>query len=105
MSDIRNTRPKISVTICSSCLVKNISNISEQGLGPQRFNPFKKDILIKLESLRPEISWSVDTQSCFRFCPENKITLSVDRKITMTRKANVDSTVQEILSQFDNLKK
>lgn len=79
-------------------MVKHVPSVTNGTPGPNRFDSFVTEVRAKLEAARPDIVWKVKTESCFRFCPENKITLSVARKTTMTREASVESAVQEILS-------
>ena len=102
MSDIQSsnqtTVQNIDIAICSSCMVKHVPSVTNGTPGPGRFDGFVSEVRAKLEVARPDITWKLKTQSCFRFCPENKITVSVARKTTMSREASVESVVQEILS-------
>ena len=98
MSDAQSTSLNVDIAICSSCMVKHVPSVTNGAPGPGRFDGFVSEIRAKLEAARPDITWKLKTQSCFRFCPENKITVSVARKTTMSHEASVESVVQEILS-------
>ncbi|MES2801332.1 MAG: hypothetical protein V4654_02470 [Bdellovibrionota bacterium] len=88
----------VEVAICSSCMAKHVASVSTGTPGPARFDSFVAEVKTQLEEKRPDLVFKIKTQSCFRFCPDDKITVSVARKITMSREATVDSVVQEILS-------
>ncbi len=79
-------------------MVKHVPSVTNGTPGPTRFEGFISEVKAKLADSRPDITWNIKTQSCFRFCPEDRITVSVARKTTMTREASVESVVQEILS-------
>ena len=83
----------VEIIICSSCITNNYTS-----------NHDLEDILNQVESLlreaRPEIGWNLTTQNCFKFCPKDRITISVSDRMTMTRAATVDSIVKEVLSFF-----
>jgi len=88
----------VEIAICSSCMLKHVASLSAEPPGPDRFNNFIAEVRTALEAKRPDLTWQISSQSCFRFCPDHKITVSVARKITMSREATVDSVVDEILS-------
>lgn len=90
---------EIEVEICSGCMAK-WANMNT----PAAFDKFVADVKAELESQRPDRLWNLSTQSCFRLCPEKKITITVAEKMTMTREATVASVVQEILSFLKPLK-
>ena len=81
----------IEVVICSGCLGKNYNQEFEL-----------EDILVQVETrlqqMRPDREWNLNSQTCFRFCPKDRITISVADRIAMTKEATVDSIVNEILS-------
>ena len=79
-------------------MVKHVPSVTSGTPGPGRFDNFVSDVRTQLEAQRPDIVWKIKTQSCFRFCPENKITVSVSRKTTMSGEATVESVVKEILT-------
>jgi hypothetical protein len=84
---------KEEIIICSGCIGKNYEQ--EYDL---------EDILVQVESAlaeaRPDKEWNLNSQTCFRFCPKGRITLSVAEKMTMTREATIESMVNEILSFY-----
>ncbi len=83
----------VEIIICSSCISNNYTS-----------NHDLEDILNQVESIlqeaRPETAWNLTTQNCFKFCPKDRITISVSERMTMTRAATIDSITQEILSFF-----
>ncbi len=89
MSDIA----EIEIGICSSCMAKWADTKT-----PPEFDKFVDKVKAELQANRPDRVWNIKMQSCFRLCPEERITISVAQKMTMTRTATVDSVVQEILS-------
>lgn len=90
---------EIKVEICTGCMAKHAEMHT-----PADFDKFIAEVQTELETQRPDRLWSISTQSCFRLCPDNKITISVAQKMTMTRDATVASVVQEILSFLKPLK-
>lgn len=84
---------EIEIGICSSCMAKWANTNT-----PPEFDKFVADVKTELEARRPDRVWNISTQSCFRLCPEQRITISVAHKLTMTRNATVDSVALEILS-------
>lgn len=82
----------VDIVICSGCMGKHATST------PEQFDKFIADVKAGLEEQRPDRLWNISTYSCFRFCPEKRITLSVAQQMTMTRAATVASVVQEILS-------
>lgn len=85
---------KVEIIVCSGCIANNYK-ADQKNL---------EDILVEVETLlkaaRPDKEWNLNSQSCFRFCPENRITVSVSERMTMTRAATVDSIVSEVLSFY-----
>lgn len=69
---------------------------------PEQHDQFLNDVKAGLEEKRPDRIWNLSTYSCFRFCPDKRITVSVAQQMTMTRAATVDSVIAEILS-FKNI--
>jgi hypothetical protein len=69
---------------------------------PDEHEKFLSDIKVLLEEKRPDRIWNISTTSCFRFCPDKRITISVAQQMTMTRAAHAESVVAEILS-FKNI--
>ncbi|AZZ36925.1 hypothetical protein CIK05_09020 [Bdellovibrio sp. qaytius] len=98
MSETPSEAKNIEIAICSSCMVKHVPSVSAGTPGPGRFDNFVSEVRAQLEAQRPDVTWKIRTQSCFRFCPDNRITVSVSRKTTMSGEATVDSVVKEILS-------
>lgn len=84
---------EIEIGICSSCMAKWADTKT-----PPEFDKFVAKVRAELQAKRPDRAWNIKMQSCFRLCPEERITISVAQKMTMTRNATVDSVVQEILS-------
>ena len=81
------------IIVCSGCIGKNYN--AEYDL---------EDLMVQVETrlqqAHPDKEWNVTNQSCFRFCPKDRITVSVSERMTMTRSATVDSIVNEILSFY-----
>lgn len=92
MSETKN----VEIVICAGCMGQHVSST------PEQFDTFVANVKTLLEEKRPDRIWDISTYSCFRFCPENRITLSVAQQMTMTRAATIDSVVAEILS-FKNI--
>lgn len=84
---------EIKVEICTGCMAKHAEMHA-----PADFDRFIAEAQTELKTKRPDRLWRLSTQSCFRLCPEKKITITVAQKMTMTREATVASVVQEILS-------
>lgn len=90
---------EIKIEICTGCMAKHADMQR-----PADFDRFIAAVQTELETQRPDRLWNIATQSCFRLCPEKKITITVAQKMTMTREATVASVVQEILSFLKPLK-
>ena len=86
----------VDIVICSGCMGKHVANT------PDEHDKFLADVKASLEEKRPDRIWNISTYSCFRFCPDKRITVSVAQQMTMTRAATVESVVAEILS-FKNI--
>lgn len=86
----------VEIVICAGCMGQHASST------PEQFDTFIANVKTLLEEKRPDRTWDISTYSCFRFCPDNRITLSVAQQMTMTRAATVESVVAEILS-FKNI--
>lgn len=86
----------VEIVICSGCLGKHVAST------PAQHEQFLSDVKTLLEAKRPDRIWNISTYSCFRFCPDQRITVSVAQQMTMTRAAHVESVVAEILS-FKNI--
>lgn len=84
---------KAEIIICSGCIEKNIQADTD-------LEALLTEVETQLYIKRPDIEWNLNSQSCFRFCPEGRITVSVSEKMTMTRKASVEAIVNEILSFY-----
>ena len=69
---------------------------------PDEHEQFLSAVKTQLQEKRPDRIWNLSTYSCFRFCPEKRITVSVAQQMTMTRAASAESVVAEILS-FKNI--
>ncbi|MBC7754935.1 MAG: hypothetical protein H7Z71_11905 [Moraxellaceae bacterium] len=82
---------KVEIIVCVGCIGKNFN-----------FEYELEDLMVQvkneLQKLRPDKIWNLNVQACFRFCPKDRITLSVSEKMTMTREATVESIIKEILS-------
>lgn len=90
---------EIKIEICTGCMAKHADVHT-----PADFDKFISAVQTELEIKRPDRIWSISTQSCFRLCPDNRITVTVAQKMTMTREATVASVVEEILSFLKPLK-
>lgn len=86
----------VNIVICSGCMGKHATST------PQEHDQFLAQVQALLEEKRPDRQWNLSTYSCFRFCPDKRITVSVAQQMTMTRAATVESVVAEILS-FKNI--
>lgn len=86
----------IDIVLCSGCMGKHVT------FTPEQHEKFIEDVKASLAEKRPDRVWNISTYSCFRFCPDNRITVSVAQQMTMTRAATVESVVAEILS-FKNI--
>lgn len=85
----------VDIVICSGCMGAVALTLEEHA-------KFLADVKTELEAKRPDHIWNISTYSCFRFCPDKRITVSVAQQMTMTRAATVESVVAEILS-FKNI--
>lgn len=90
---------EIKIEICTGCMAKHAAMNT-----PADFDKFIAEVQTELETKRPDRIWNISTQSCFRLCPDNRITITVAQKMTMTRAATVASVVDEILSFLKPLK-
>ena len=85
----------VDIVICSGCM-------GAVALTPEEHDQFLAQVKAGLEGQRPDRIWNISTYSCFRFCPDKRITVSVAQQMTMTRAATVESVIAEILS-FKNI--
>nr|WP_295905782.1 hypothetical protein [uncultured Bdellovibrio sp.] len=79
------------IEICASCAK---GSTTDPGFS---LKDFVEAVQRELSERKPEVQWQVQTTSCQRFCPPQKITLIVSNKLTMSRDATVESVVEEIL--------
>lgn len=85
----------VDIVVCSGCMGAVVHT-------PEEHDKFLAEVKASLEEKRPDRIWNISTHSCFRFCPDKRITVSVAQQMTMTRAASVESVVAEILS-FKNI--
>ena len=85
---------KVEIVICSGCIANNYNSDLKE------LEEIMEEVETLLRQARPDKEWNLNSQSCFRFCPENRITVSVAERTTMTRVATVESIVTEVLSFF-----
>lgn len=84
----------VEIIVCSGCIANNYTADSKN------LEEILVEVETSLKAARPDKEWNINSQSCFRFCPENRITVSVAERMTMTRAATVESIVSEVLSFF-----
>ncbi len=92
-----------TIRICNSCTKINASVEDTEA--------FREAVRKGLELKRPDMSWQVEASPCLKLCPLDRISMTVstpaiepDARITMSREANVESVVSEVLSFFRPLK-
>lgn len=84
----------VEIIVCSGCIANNYTPDSKN------LEEILVEVKNSLKAARPDKEWNITSQSCFRFCPENRITVSVAERMTMTRAATVESIVNEVLTFF-----
>ncbi len=86
---------KVEVGICSGGIARGYQ-------GAETSEEIQQMVAAELNHQSPDKSWTVSTISCFRFCPEKRITLSVGQRMSMTREATIKSIVHDVLSFCPN---
>jgi hypothetical protein len=88
---------EIKIGLCLTCIQRNLK---------ENFDEFSNQVLEDLKRKRPDIIWSTEGQSCFRFCPLDRIAMSVPRKenikrgrASMSLGLTVDSVTSIILKE------
>lgn len=84
----------IKIGLCLTCIGRNL-DVSFQEISSQ--------VLAELKKQRPDINWNIEGQSCFRFCPLDRIAMSIPRKENIKRgRASMsrDLTVQSMVSMI-----
>ncbi len=88
---------KVRIGLCKSCIRRNLK---------EGFDAFSTDVHSKLQVTRPDIEWEIEGQSCFRFCPNDRIALSIPRKedlsrgrSSMSKDLEVESIVNLVLKE------
>ncbi len=89
---------KQNIEICSGCIARSVESSGED-LG-QIKKEFLHSVLELLRAKKPDIEWSLETSSCYRFCPPHRLSLVVNQKLGMTRGVSVETVVEDILSRF-----
>ncbi len=84
----------VEIVVCAGCVGKHYGNES------QSLEGLLAEIEASLKMAAPDVLWSIKTYSCFRFCPDEKITLTVAGQLGMSRQATVEGVVREVLSLF-----
>ncbi|MFN3454949.1 MAG: hypothetical protein ACK41T_08320 [Pseudobdellovibrio sp.] len=79
----------LEIEICSSCVKKHVSVSID-------------DVVIEvkkcLKEIFPEKNVLIKTYSCFRLCPDKRITFDINKTLTFSKEATVKSLVQEVVS-------
>lgn len=89
---------KQNIEICSGCIARSVEG-SNEDLGRIK-KEFLHNVLELLRAQKPDIEWSLETSSCYRFCPPHRLSLVVNKKLGMTRGVSVETVVEDILSRF-----
>lgn len=89
---------KQNIEICSGCIARSVESSGED-LG-QIKKEFLRSVLELLRAKKTDIEWSLETSSCYRFCPPHRLSLVVNQKLGMTRGVSVETVVEDILSRF-----
>lgn len=89
---------KQNIEICSGCIARSVEGAGED-LG-QIKKEFLHKVLELLRVQRPDVEWSLETTSCYRFCPPHRLSLVVNQKLGMTRGASIETVAEDILSRF-----
>lgn len=87
----------IKIGLCLTCIGRNLD---------QEFQEFSNQVQSELKKQRPDINWNIEGQSCFRFCPDDRIAMSVPRKenikrgrASMSKDTSAESVVSMILRE------
>jgi NADH:ubiquinone oxidoreductase subunit E len=88
-----------TVRICRSCTSINV--------GIEETEEFRQQVAQRLLELRPDLQFQIEPSPCLKVCPIGRVTMTVSKsgdpdfsQLTMSREANLQSVVQEILSFF-----
>lgn len=81
------------IMLCSSCLVGNSTEPKTYAL-----EPFISKLQAELIRVAPGTHWQITTRSCFNLCPDDRISMSVNGRITLSASPDVAGVVKEALS-------
>lgn len=85
-------KKQATIRLCSGCIRKNYE---KEGI---TFEELVDELNARLAKRLPNHQLSLQRQSCFRFCPAQRISMSVGGQLTMSQHATLDSMLAEILS-------
>lgn len=89
---------KTLVEFCSGCVIRSFEDSTLSTFEIKK--KFKEKLLVYLQQERPDLDWSIDTVSCMKFCPENKISISVANRMSVARGTTVEAVGQQILKEL-----
>jgi len=85
---------KQTIEICSGCVVR-ASSAAEGNTFIIKKN-FLETLSARLKELRPDVEWDLSFTSCMRFCPPDRISMSIQNRMTMSQGNTVESLAQEL---------
>lgn len=82
------------IEFCSGCVVRAKSDESFSSLEIKK--QFKSELENLLKDRYPTESFVVDSVSCMRFCPEGRISLTVNNRMTMSKGTEIENVLAAI---------
>lgn len=88
----------IKVEFCSGCVIRASKDSTLSTIEIR--NDFKTKLIDLLTEEISDRTICVDTVSCMRYCPENRISLSVNGKMTMAKGTSVEQAGIQIKKEL-----
>lgn len=88
----------INVEFCSGCIIRASDDSTLSTLEIK--NNFKKELSDFLSQELPEKSVCIDSVSCMKYCPENRVSLIVNNKMTMAKGTSVQAVGEQIKKEL-----
>lgn len=88
----------VNVEFCSGCVIRASEDSTLSTIEIR--NDFKKNLAEFLVAEIPSQNICIDTVSCMRYCPEDRVSLTVNGKMTMAKGTSVEQVGIQIKKEL-----